>query len=200
MPTIGDNLRVAVKFLDPDNNDVFNIFHFEIDDVGVNSWLAVGDDLKVWFEAGYAQWLSNVTEDWTGVSFEILVRDSGAGQWNQVYSDTFDDLDGTVVGESLPALNAATFISYPGSVRNWGFKNMPAPAEAISSGGKIEATALADLLITALLLSSGVIGADTLLRVGVYSLATELFRGFTGSVAASNVIGSRVTRKVGRGI
>ena len=200
MPTVGDNLRVAVKFLDPNNNEAFNIFHFEIDSLAVNSWSAVGDDLKVWFEAGYSPWLTNVAESWTGVSFEILVRDAVAGEWNQVYTDTFDNLDGTVVGDSLPALSVATFVSYPGSVRHWGFKNMPAPADAIASGGLIEPTALADLLITALFLSTGVVGVDTVMRVGVYTLAEELFRGFTGTIAASDVIGSRVTRKVGRGI
>lgn len=200
MPTEGDFLRVAVKWLDPDQHEVFNIFHYALDTVNVNTWEAVGDEIKTWLEVGYNPWMARVATDWVGLSFEILVRDVIAGQWNQVYSDTFDTLGGEALGGSLPALSTATFVSYPGAVRHWGFKNLPAPHDDDATAGRITAAALVDLLLTAVLLSTGVIGSDAILRVGVYALATETFRGFTGSVAASNVIGSRVTRKVGRGI
>lgn len=200
MPAINDVLRVAVKFLDIDNQEVFNIFHFTIDSLSVNTWEAVGDDLKVWFEDGYSDWLGEVSNQWFGNSFEILVRDAGAGQWNQVYTDVFDSLNGQLPEQSYPALSCATYVSYPGSVRHWGFKNLPSPSDNSASGGRIEPTALASLLITGALLSTGVIGVDTVLRVGVYSLLEETFRGFTGNIAASDVVGSRVTRKANRGI
>jgi len=200
MPTVGDILRVPVRWADPNGGQVFNIFHFALDEINVNTWEAVGDELKLWFIAGYENWMDQVTTDWNSEAFEILVRDEVGGQWNQVYSDGMDDIEGQFPGESSAPLSVATFVSYPGSVRHWGFKNLPSPAVSSINGGELDAAAFVDLLTTALLLSSGVIGIDAVLRVGVYALATETFRGFTGQVAAGTPTGSRVTRKVGRGI
>lgn len=200
MPTVGDFLRVPVRWDDPNGGQAFNIFHFALDEVNVNTWEAVGDEIKTWLIAGYTPWMDQVSTSWQSNSFEILVRNVIDGQWDQVYSDGMDDIEGTFPGESTAPLSVATFVSYPGAPRHWGFKNLPSPAVSSTNAGELDAAALVDLLITALLLSTGVIGVDAVLRVGVYALLTETFRGFTGQISAGTAIGSRVTRKVGRGI
>lgn len=200
MPAIGDVLRVPLRIEDPNGGQTFNIFHFTIDDLAVNTWQAVADDIADWLDVGYNPWMANVSDNWQSQAFEILVRDVILGQWNQVHSQAHLDIEGQVMTDSGAPLTTATFVSYPGSVRHWGFKNMPSPADGASAGGELVPAALVDLLVSAVLLSTIVTGGNTILRVGVYALASETFRGFTGTVQAGSPIGSRVTRKVGRGI
>lgn len=200
MPVIGDIIQIAALFSGVEGGAIQNIFTSVLTQVAVNSWESVADDVEVYLNELYEDWFENVSTEVESQSFVISRRDAEAGEWNEVTSRTWLNTDGMHIGDSLPSINCATVIAFPGSNRNWGFKNFPPPSEFNVSGGNLIPAALGDLLLTAAKYTSTFVGINTSLGNGVYSLATEQFRGFTNSIILTSVIGSRVTRKEGRGI
>lgn len=200
MPDVADVIQIALAFEGVEGGVITNIFTSQLLRVAVDSWSAVADDVENFFADLYDDWLENVSDDVKSTGFVISKRDADANQWNEVISRDFLGLDGKSPAESLPSLNAATIVAFPAVARHWGFKNMPAPSEDAVSGGNLTLGALADLVFSSVVYSTPYFGADTDWGNGVYSLATEQYRGFQPSVLITSIVGSRVTRKEGRGI
>jgi len=200
MPAENDIIQATLVWDDAAGQQFLNVFKFRLDDfIGV-TWGDVGDELEAYFEAFYTDWLENVANSVQSSNYEISLRDEVAGEWNQVFNRDYTELVGATPAGSLPALNCATIVAYPGTVRFWGFKNMPPPNESAVDDQGLVGSALVDLALSALIYHKPYIGVLMTLTGGVYNLGQEAFRAFAFSSKITNIVGSRVTRKDGRGI
>lgn len=200
MPSELDVIKVALLFSDIDSEAILNVFTMRLNDLVTNSWAGVADEIELLFTSMYTDWMEEVSTDTNSESFTISLRDAGASEWNEVFNRDFTDLIGGTVGDPYASLNAATVVAYPGLVKHFGFKNLPAPGEQNVSGGRMDVQALVAMVRFGLDYSRNWVGTDTDLSQGVYELAAESFRPFAASILVKDIMGSRVTRKVGRGI
>lgn len=200
MPVAGDDLRTTISFTNPVGGLMQNTFHHQLTAVGVNSWTAVADDIEGYLTQLYTPWLVHVAPAIASTTLEIALRDSALGQWNTVISRAFTTLVGSGGVETSLVFGSPRITLYPGSLRHWGFRNVPPPAETAVTGGQLDLIPLAALAQLCGFLVFPYAGVDTSFNNGIYSLATEVFRGFIGTFVASAVMGSRVTRIEGEGI
>lgn len=200
MPLDGDILSVLFLWLAGDGGIISNVFKMRIAALAVASWAEVADEIEDFFTSMYTPWLDQMTNDTSSLSFEVSKRDEGLGQWDQVYQRDFTDLVGADTGQATAPINTGTIVAYPGLVRFWGFKNMPQPSENAIVDSVLGGTAIADLIQCGLDYSRNWVGTNTDLNQGVYNEADEQFRPFAASVKVGQPVGSRVTRKTGRGI
>jgi hypothetical protein len=200
MPSELDVIRVALLFSDIDSEAIMNTFTMRLADLATASWGGVADEIEVLFTSMYSDWLDEMPTSTESESFSISLRDPDAGQWNEVYNRIFTTLVGGAASDPYASLNAATVVAYPGLVRHWGFKNLPAPAEGNVSGGRMTAQGLVAMVRFGLDYARNWEGTLTDLNQGVYNEATEMFRPFAANILVKDAMGSRVTRKVGRGI
>lgn len=200
MPTELDVIRVLLLFSDIDNEAIVNVFTMRLVDLVTGSWAGVADEIELLFNSMYADYMSNAPDATTSESFTISLRDENLNQWDEVYTRDFSDIVGGVVTDAYASLNAATIVAFPGLVRHWGFKNLPAPAEASVSGGRLTLGTVADLILFGVDYAQSWVGSTTDLQQGVYNEPTEMFRPFAASILVGDAMGSRVTRKSGVGI
>jgi len=200
MPAVNDVIQTAVSWSNPSGGVAMNIFTSILTSVAINAWADVADDFEAYLEDLYAPWMVRVSDQWVALGFKLAVRDAGAGQWNQVYERALTTIDGGDSNDTTATLASNTVVAYPGAVRYRGFKNFPPASDAYIDGGLLNITGLASLLTTGTIWVNPFAGTACNFNNGVYSLATEQFRGFVGTIAAGSVVGSRVTRKTGVGI
>ena len=200
MPSEGDILQVILLFLASDGGVIANVFKMRLAQLAVASWAEVADEIELFFTDMYTPWLDEMTDQTSSDSFEISLRDEAEGEWNQVYQRDFSDLVGVDGGQPAAPLTTGTIVAYPGLVRFWGFKNMPQPAENAIFNGVLSGNAIADLILSGAVYSRNWVGTNTDLNQGVYNEPTETFRPFAASIKVGQPVGSRVTRKTGRGI
>ena len=200
LPSAGDILKVIVGFALPDGTIMQNIFYWTILSTTATDWDNTAADIATYLVEVYEQWMTNVATEVNSETLEIALRDETAGEWNQVYQAAFLSIGGTDTADSGSPTSSGTVVAFPEVVRHWGFKNFPPPSEGATTGGVLTGVALADLLITGVLWVLPFVEFYGGYQPGVYSLATETFRAFTGSIVGSTSQGTRVTRKTGRGI
>ena len=200
MPTALDVIRVLLLFSDVDSEAIVNVFTMRLANVVGSSWSNIADEVESLFTSMYSDILSDVPVDTTSESFTISLRDAGSGQWDEVIHRDFPGLDGESVSDAYASLTAPTIVAYPGLVRHWGFKNLPAVSEANVSGGRITLGVLANIILFGVDYAQNWPGIQTDLSQGVYNEASETFRPFAASILVKDAMGSRVTRKAGEGI
>ncbi len=200
MPAPADVLRVVLTWNSPVGGVFQNTFNMVLTSVATALWSEIADDVEDYLEATFADWLPNVVTGITSQSLNILLRDAVAGEWNSVLDRTYTGLAGTAVGDTSVIFSSPKLILYPGAPRHWGFRNFPPPSEGSTQNGSLLAAPLADILTSGLTLSLPYTGTYCSFTNGVYTLATETFRGFIGTVASGNALGSRTTRKQDVGI
>ena len=162
------------------------------------------DDLAVpvanWMIEIYTEWIESVSNEVESDSLTISLRDEVAKEWNQVHSSGFGSLQGQALTGTSPGTSTGTIVAYPELPRHWGFKSFPTPAEGSTFEGKLTGLALADLILSGEVWAEGQQAGSDTWTAGVLSLATETYRAFTGTVLATDVLGTRVSRKTGVGI
>lgn len=200
MPAPGDNIQAVLSFAMPDGSIMQNVFYYQIFSLIIDDWELVAQDILDGLVLVYADWMDEVATEIQGQQLVISERDTGAGEWNAVASIAADVIFGTSVADTSSLFTTSTVVAYPATPRNWGFKNFPPPSETNTTDGQLNLTSLAPLLITGALWVAGIVGANGSYSPGVYSIAVELFRAFTGSIVAGTKLGSRVSRKQGVGI
>lgn len=200
MPSVGDIIRVVLTFTAVEGGLMQNIYHILLTQVLVAEWDSVAGAAQAWFVDMYDDYFQDVNNQVGSTTIELLQRDTVAGQWNTVLQRSFVSVVGQTALESLPSINTATVVAFPEIPRYWGFKSLPAPSEAATANGILLPSVLANLLLFAGHYTAGRVGATISFTSGVYSEATETYRPFTSSIKLTDIIGSRVTRKTGRGI
>jgi len=200
MPSELDIIRVALLFADQDDEAILNQFTMRLANLVTGSWSGVADEIESLFNSMY----SEVAEDWAmdvqSEEFKISLRDEGAGQWNEVYHRNFTDIAGGTPSDPYSSITTATIVAFPGLVRHWGFKNLACPAEGNIAGGRLTPAGLANMVLFGADYAVNWQGTETDLSQGVYNEASETYRPFAGSILVKDALGSRVTRKIGRGI
>lgn len=200
MPAINDVVRAVVSYNNPVGGIAQNTFTFLLTSVATALWSEVADDIEAYLLDALSDWFENVETGIASQNINLLLRDPVAGQWDSVLERSWTDLVGSGVGDTSVSFSSPKMILYPGSIRHWGFKNLMPPVETEVTNGSLDAIAFADLVLTTAKLGLPLTGTFISASHGVYSLADELFRGFTGQGVASTALGSRVTRKEGVGI
>lgn len=200
VPAIGDVLRALVTFQLADGGLMQNIFTIIVTETVVNNWIDALSGVEEWFNDMYEEYLASMSITVASTFSELQLRDAAAGEWNTVAQRAFTDLQGTNNSDTLPSTTCPTVVAFPELPRHWGFKNLPPAVEFETTDGILSATVLADMLFFAGFYVAGRTGLTFSFDSGVYSLATETMRVFTDSIKIADVIGTRVTRKTGRGI
>ena len=200
MPSVGDVVRVILTMTSPEGGLMQNIFHILLTEVIVAEWENVAGGAEEWLEDMYEDYMDDVNQEVQSTQVEILERDVGAGEWNTVFQRAFNGVNGQTLLDTLPSTNTATVVAFPALPRFWGFKSLPPVSEGATSGGVLVPSVLANLLLFAGFYVTGRVGATISFTSGVYSEATETYRPFTDAVKLTDVLGTRVTRKSGRGI
>lgn len=199
-PTVGDILRAVLTFQLADGGLMQNIFTLIVTQTVLDNWIDALSGVEEWYKDMYEDYLPNMPNEVSSVFSEIQLRDVGAGEWNTVAQRTFTDLIGSDGFDQIPSTTCPTVVAFPELPRHWGFKNLPPVSESFTLDGILVPSVLADLLFFAAFYVEGRDGVTFSFDSGVYSLATETFRVFTDSIKLTDVIGTRVTRKTGRGI
>lgn len=200
MPTVGDVLKASVTFNDSVGGVMENVYTLKITSLTGTEWQDVATDVANWLVDLYDPWMTHVSVQITSRDLTISLRDEALGQWNEVWHGIHTGMNGLNGSDSLPPINCGTVVGYPASKRHRGFKNLPAPAEDAVENGSLDASAFASLGLFLIDYVLPIVGAYGGYDVGTITLATNIFRRFVGEGAITNVVGSRTTRKEGRGI
>lgn len=199
-PQVGDILRVVLTFVLADGGLMQNIFTIVVTETVVSNWVDALSGVEEWLQDMYEAYMDSVATEVESVSSELQLRDSGAAEWNTVAQRPFTDIIGIATDDTAPSTTCGTVVAFPDIPRHWGFKNLPPVADSLILNGILLPSVVADMLLFAGFWTSGRQGLTFSFDSGVYSLATETFRQFTSSVKISDILGTRVTRKTGRGI
>lgn len=200
MPSANDVIRVLLLFSDVDSEAIINVFTMRLANVVTASWSGIADEIENLFNSMYADYLDHVPTQTGSESFTVSLRDESAGQWDEVIHRDFIDLVGSAATDPYASLNAATIVAYPGLVRHWGFKNLPAVGEGSVASGRLTLQVIADMILFGVDYARNWAGVESDLSQGVYNEASETFRPFAASILVKDAMGSRVTRKAGEGI
>lgn len=200
MPAAGDDIQAVLSYSMPDGSVMQNVFYYKIFSLIIDDWNLVAQDIFDGLALVMSDWMEEVATEIQSQDLVVSVRDAGASEWNAVASLDASGINGSSTSDTSSLFTTSTVVAYPSTPRNWGFKNFPPPAEVNTTDGQLNLTSLAPLLVTGALWVAGIVGTNGSYTPGVYSLAVELFRAFTGSIVGGTKLGSRVSRKQGVGI
>lgn len=198
-PTIGDIVRIVAVFNGGGVSEILNVWTLVITALDLVGWDEFLDGAEEFLTDMYDNWRGNMAEDISSQEIRAFVRDPVAGQWNGVGSNVWTDGGGTVIGGSSSYTTAATMIGFPQLPRYRGMKNMPPPAVSSTNNDRLTTGAFGDLTLSLVAYLSPFSSATLNMTPGVYSESTETFRPFSQIGVVTDVLGTRVTRKTGRG-
>lgn len=199
-PTVGDILRVVLTFTLADGGLMQNIFTIVVTETVVSNWVDALSGVEEWLEDMYTSYQAVMPDTVQSSQTELQLRDQANSEWNTVAQRPFTDIGGQSGSDTTPGTTCATVVAFPETPRHWGFKNLPPVGEDNTADGLLTATVLAAMLLFSGFWVNGRQGVTFSFDSGVYTLATETFRQFTSAIKLSDIMGTRVTRKTGRGI
>lgn len=199
-PQVGDILQARLSWTDSVGGIMENVYTLRLTSFTGVDFDEVATDVTNWLVDLYTPWMNSVSDTIQSRDFTLSLRDVPTSEWNEVHTSSFLALQGQSGAESTPPINCGTVVAYPSQKRHRGFKNLPPPSEDAVIDGSLSATAVADLALFLIDYVLPVVGLVGGYDIGVLTLATNTFREFVGDGAVTSIVGSRTTRKQGRGI
>lgn len=197
----GDIYRVTAQWQST-SGDIFQwVWHY-IQATGADKDTAdILTGINTILEAAWANIASAIHTSIEGDTIELAKWDSGNQQFDTIDTLAMDsDLDGTGTSDPLPYQDAPVALFFTNVGRSLGKKFLFGIHETAQTGQTLSATVAANVaLFAADLAASFLIGGDNF-SPGNWNVVTELFRSWTGTVAANLLIGTQDRRRRGIGI
>lgn len=194
----GSVMKVVVSAV-LDGSDVFNhVFHARITNVPTATDQAIIDALRDHMVAAYIPLSTSVAVGLLGS--EVSVAESvGANNFIEVGTASFAGWGGGSAVESTPTTSAPTVqFSVAGQGRK-GRKSFYPVTVGNVEGSILGTTTIAGLLTWGLNFTGEIDLGVVLVRFGVYKPANGTLADFSGTVTVNSILGTMVTRKIGRG-
>lgn len=199
-PSLGDIIRLLIVFELGNGVEMINVFTAILTSLSTSDWDDILNEAKDFMNDVFSPWESVMSPSTQSSELRLSVRDTALHQWNEMSQDVFTDILGTQPGTVIPFPNTGSIVAYTELPRHRGRKGLPPPAEDGCEFGLLNAASLASLLTVAAEYVIPFAGTLAGWNNGILTEVTETFRPFTGSVAFSDVMGTQVTRKIGRGM
>lgn len=195
----GSTLRVSLHFSSPNASDIVNVYHLFTDSVGDVSETNLLSDLQ--------GWASNMMTNLSGIydqavtldEIEVWVWNSALSRWDSVGSTTSTWAGTSTTSEALPSAVAPLVTADTVDAHAKGRKYLPPPVEVQVTDGILENTAVNALLNFLTDYASTYVGTYTELIPGIWQIASQAFKLFTGTGTATNVLAYQRRRKDGVG-
>lgn len=198
-PSLADVIRFIVVFELGFDVTMINVFTGILSALSTSDWDDVLNDGKAYFNDMYNDWMGSTAGGTQSTEIRLQRRDQVLGQWDEVAQDVYTDLTGIGMGTATASPNTGSCVAYTALPRFRGRKGLPPPDEAAMDFGVLTPAAVVDLTSFATKYVQPMVESNASMLPGILSEGTEIFREFTGGLAFSDVNGTQVTRKIGRG-
>jgi hypothetical protein len=198
---VADNsiLRVAAHFISAAASDIVNVYHFTMDSVGDVSEANVLADLEDLIDALMTNLDQAYPTSTSCDSVEAWVWNSTLSRW-----DSIGEVNGTWAGTSTnldeaPAGVAMYVRADSSDAQAKGAKYLPPPNDAALADGLITSTVMTYLANFLTDYAATYVGTYAEFIPGLWQIATESFKLFSGTGTTSNVPAYQRRRKPGVG-
>lgn len=195
----GSTIRVAAHFTSLAASDVVNIYHFFTDSVGdvsvanlLTDLQDLLDDLMTNVEGSYP---TSTTLD----EIEAWIWNDTLDRWDFLGSTTSTWAGTVSTTEVLPAANAPMVMADTVDAHSRGRKYLPPILEIKLSSGLIQSGVITELLNFLGDYTATYVGTYLELNPGVWQVANQAFKLFTGTGVVENVMAYQRRRKSGVG-
>lgn len=181
MASVGDIIRVAVHYTQPNASDIMNVFHFVLSGSDITN-ASLRDALDTWIDTVWGSvWdgLASSQAEIDRFEADIVAAD---GTVLETIGGSSVNHAGTVGGEVMPPGVAGYIMAYTDVPKARGSKYVPGLSETNTTGGTLTSgalTLLANLLV--LYLSTASVGGGASIVPGVLSKALSEFLPFSNA-------------------
>lgn len=195
MIEVNDIIRVALHYTGSNASEVLNVFWYQltIDSLANASLMDILEDYltDVWGDA----WADFAAQSFSMDFFEVDIINPD-GTVNRNIGERTLDIDGTVVGDGLPAVVSGYMYASTAVPKARGSKYVPGIAELNTSNGVLSAGAVADLSLMLIgYLATLTTGGSALIVPGVLSRPLEAFVPFTAQGLVNDIPAYQRRRK-----